>query len=348
MLQEDDNLTRQSFKTAVTDIYEIDHPILGGGLNWLSTSGYVSAVVNAGGMAFITPRSYEGPDEFREDLDKCRELTSGKPFGVNLSISSQPKNNEPLRWQVDIAFKAGVRFFETVGNTKPTILVKELKERGGVVLHKSSSIRHATSAEEAGADLIGIVGHEEGGHPGNNDLSSLTLATVAAKKLKKPIVVGGGIGTGQQIIAMLAAGADGVIMGSRFLASKESWAHDAYKKRIAEADENCSVAVLSGAEVSGTWRVLKNETSAEVRKREAAGKKKYEDFSDIISGLITKNEAYGKGDYERGMISVGPAAAHSDRIESMQEIFDQLIAEARAAEARLRSISCADDIYVSA
>ena len=326
------------YRTAVTDIYDIDHPILAGGLNWLSKSQYVSAVVNAGGMAFITPRSYDNPADLKEDLGRCRELTSGRPFGVNLSISSQRKNNEQLRWHIDLAFGAGVRFFETVGNTKPTVLIKELRDRGGIVLHKCSSIRHALSAQAAGADLVGIVGHEEGGHPGNNDLSTLTLTTAAARKIHKPLVVGGGIGTGQQIVAMLAVGAAGVVMGSRFLACHESWAHDAYKHHISELDENCSVAVLSKSEISGTWRVLRNETTSEVQRLEAAGATRYEDFADLISGQITRDVVYKTGDCRRGMISVGPAAGFSDRVEPVQDIIDQLIFEAREAEARLQSL----------
>ncbi len=329
-------MTPAQYQTRLTEILKIDHPILAGGLQWLSDAAYVAAAVNAGGMGFITWRSSPTLEQFREELRRCNELTGGRPFGVNFSLSSQAANNGDLGEAMRISLDEGVRIFETVGYGRPGPFITALHERGAIVLHKSSSLRHALSAERDGADIVGIVGHEEGGHPGDNDLSTFTMAMAAVRRIRKPIVVGGGIGTGEQILGMLALGVDGVVMGSRLLVAQENWAHDNYKSKLTTLDVDCSTTVFRGNHaLNGTWRVLKNDTVAKIQERERAGRDKFEDYSDLIRGAITREHTYGQGDWQQGMISIGPAGGFSDRVEPMEAIFDRLLEEARSAEVRI-------------
>jgi len=258
------------FRTRITELFGIRHPILAGGLMWLSDARYVAAVVRAGGMAFLTPRSFPEPGAFARELELCREMTGGLPFGVNLNVSRVEGHNLRLDDWLDLSLRAGVRHFETVGRA-PGDLIHRIHAAGGVAIHKCPLLRHAFNAERAGADAICIIGVEAGGHPGAAVLGSLVVAPMAARRLSVPLVIGGGIGTGDGILAALAAGADGVLIGSRFLAAEEVWAHPNYKERIVAADQDSSVLTFAGTHPMGSWRVLANETSREVLRREAAG-----------------------------------------------------------------------------
>lgn len=322
--------------TRVTDMLGIAHPILAGGMQWLSDAPYVASVVNAGGMGFVTCRSYGTADAFRAGLRQCRELTGGAPFGVNISVSARSSAESSQAEMIRTALSEGVRLFETACRGPADALIAELKEAGATVIHKCSTLRHALAAERAGADILGIVGQEEGGHPGPGDLSTLTLAAAAARRLSAPFTVGGGIGSGGQILALLAAGADGVVMGSRLTVAEECHGHPGYKARIVEADETCSITVLRSIDaLGGAWRVLRNDTSAEVDRLERAGARGFEDYRHLIAGTITRDHAYAKGDWNRGMVSISPAAGFADRVEPMAAIFARLLDEMDAAEDRL-------------
>lgn len=327
------------FRTRITELFGIRHPILGGGLMWLSDASYVAAIVNAGGMAFLTPRSFPEPDAFSAELARCRELTGGKPFGVNLTFSRVRHNNDMVPEWLRLALAAGVRHFETAGDA-PAGLVERIHEGGGVVIHKCPLLRHAMSAERAGADAVAIVSLEAGGHPGPSDLSAMLIGPLAARRLRVPFAIGGGIGTGEQLASALALGADAVVMGSRFLAAEEVSAHPAYKQRVVSTDERASVVAFAGnARLGGAWRVLGNATAREVLRREAAGAAEFEAFADLIRGPSARDACYRAGDTESGMLSMGPATAFAGRVEPMEAILDQIIDEAARALERLAVLS---------
>jgi NADH:quinone reductase (non-electrogenic) len=153
------------FTTRITQLFGIEHPILCGGLMWLSDARYVAASVNAGGMGFITARTFPDPGRFREELQTCRELTKGRPFGVNLYLTPRPEENAFLKGHLDILLKEGVRALETSG-LPPKEFLPALKEAGAKVMHKTSTVRHAISAAKLGVDAVAVVGAECGGHPG--------------------------------------------------------------------------------------------------------------------------------------------------------------------------------------
>jgi NAD(P)H-dependent flavin oxidoreductase YrpB (nitropropane dioxygenase family) len=328
-------MTAQLYRTRITDLFEIAHPILAGGLMWLSDASYVSAVVNAGGMGFITSRSSSTLDTFCAQLDRCAELTNGRSFGVNLSTSRHTV--VPLMDYLHAAMDRGVRFFETAGRAPSDALIAAIKRRNGVVIHKVPLVKHAQTAERLGVDAVTIVGMECGGHPGiNTDMPAMLGGAIAVERLTIPFAIGGGIGTGRQLLAALAVGADAVTVGTRLVTAAEVTAHPAYKRRVVAADETNSVVAFAGnMPLGGAWRVLANATSLEVRRREAVGMQDYADFSDLMAGSLTAQGCYGEGDFDRGMVSLGPSACFIDQVAPVADIINTMIAEARDYHARL-------------
>lgn len=322
-------------KTPLTRLLGIDHPILGGGLMWLSDARYVAALVNAGCMGFITPRSYPGVEAFSQALRDCHELTEGRPFGVNLTLSHRPDANRSVPRWVDAALERGVRIFETAGHA-PAQLIGTLHASGATVVHKASNIRHALSAQRAGADAIALVGMEEGGHPGANELPTMLLGALAVDQFRVPVVLGGGIGRGRQLAAVLALGLDGVLIGSRFLVCEEISTHRRYKDHLVRCDEHSTVRLLQS--LGNTWRVLRNDTARQVEAIERAGAADHAAFGDLTNSSITRDHCYANGDWERGMVSLGPSIAFAHRIEPLQAIVAELIQEARASISGLCSL----------
>lgn len=323
------------FRTRITELFGIRHPVLAGGLMWLADAAYVAAVVNAGGMGFITSRACASLEAFRAQLTRCAALTGGRPFGVNLSTSRHTA--VPLMDYLHAALDAGVRHFETAGRAPADDLIAEIRAAGGVVIHKVPLLRHALTAERLGVDAVTLVGMEGGGHPGaNTDMPAMLAGAIAAQRLRIPYAIAGGIGTGRQLLAALALGADAVVVGTRFLAGAEVSAHVAYKQRIVAAGEEDSLVAFAGnAAMGGAWRVLANATAREVRRREQAGLAQHPDFADLIAGTVSRDACYRDGDAEQGMLSMGPAACFVDRIEPIGATMDRLIGEAVAARARL-------------
>ena len=323
------------FRTRITELFGIRHPILAGGLMWLSDASYVAAVVNAGGMGFITSRSFATIDAFRDQLRHCAALTRGRPFGVNLSTSRH--SAVPLQDYLDAALGHGVRFFETSGRAPADALIAEIRRAGGAVIHKVPLVRHAQTAERLGVDAVAIVGMECGGHPGiNTDMPAMMGGAIAAERLTVPFAIGGGIGTGRQLLAALALGADAVLLGTRLCAATEVTAHAAYKQRVVEADETSSVVAFAGnTGMGGAWRVLANATALEVKRREAEGHDQHAAFADLLAGTLTAEGCYGGGDTELGMVSLGPAACFVREVEPVDAIVGSIMAEAAACHRRL-------------
>ncbi len=303
---------------------------------WLSDAKYVAAVVNAGGMAFITPRSYDNLSAFRAALRLCFELTEGKPFGVNITQSRRPEANQLVPHWIDLALHEGVRAFETVGPS-PERLFEPIHAAGGIALHKAAFVDHAVRAQERGADAVALVGMEAGGHPGTNELPSFVLGALALPRLTVPLVLGGGIGSGRQIAAALALGAEGVLMGTRFLVCDEIWAHAAYKQHLAQVPAEASTLALRST--GNPWRVLDNATVRKTRELEAQGVNRYPDFGVLATGRLGRDHAYAKGDWETGLLSMGPAIGFASAIESVDTVIRQLMTEAAHCVERLGKVA---------
>jgi len=330
---------RQAFRTRLTELFGIKHPIFAGGLMWLADAPYVAAIVNAGGMGFITSRSFETLKAFEEELSSCKRLTSGRAFGVNLSTSRH--SAVPLMTYLDAALAAGVRHFETAGRAPADDLIARIRDSGGIVIHKVPQIRHAMTAERLGVNAVSIVGMECGGHPGSNtDMPAMLLAAIASERLSIPYAIGGGIGTGRQLLAALAMGADGVVIGTRFIGATEVTANEAYKQRMVAATENDSLVAFAGNQsLGGAWRVLNNETARQVRLRETQGKTTFDVYADLIRGGLTRDACYRNGDTEKGMISMGPSVCFIRQVEPIAAIMTALLRDAEAAQARLKAMT---------
>jgi NADH:quinone reductase (non-electrogenic) len=328
-----------AFRTRITELLGIRHPILAGGLGpQVSDARYVAAVVNAGGMGFIVGAGFPETADFRAQLTMCRDLTEGKPFGVNLYISRQEGGVDRVKRQIDILAKeGGVACVETAG-ASPEQVVPLLQQAGIKVLHKVPAVRYAASAAKLGVDGVIVVGNDCGGHPGIYGISSMVQAAHAAQVLDLPLVIGGGIGTGSQLAAVLAMGADAIIMGTRMLVTEELWIHRAAKELVLRGDGTESVVVKKA--IRDHHRVYRNASAEAALALDDAHTTEFEPYRPHVMGALA-HEAYRSGDTRQGMLDYGPAAVFADAIESAESIIDRVIDDARAASKRLRSLQTA-------
>ena len=328
-------MTPPIFHTRITELFGIDHPILCGGLMWLADAAYVGAVVNAGGMGFITPRSFPTKEDYRDQLRTCREITGGKPFGVNIYVSARPETNEALGEFLDLAIEEGVAYVETAGYS-PKAFMPRIKDAGMIVIHKCTTLRHAQSAVRAGVDAITILGAEAGGHPGMDMIGTMVQGALAPAALDVPVVLAGGMGTGRQLLAALALGADGMLMGSRMTVAEEIWAHDDYKHHVAETNQADTRVVMSI--FNDNSRVLDNETARKVLALEAEGIDDFERYRPLVQGS-NQRRAYETGDWRMGTPSMGQSCAFADDIKSVEAIFDEILVDVSAHRDRLNTLA---------
>ncbi|MEZ5910289.1 MAG: nitronate monooxygenase [Hyphomicrobiaceae bacterium] len=330
-------IERQHFKTRITELFAIRHPILCGGLMWLSDAGYVAASVNAGGMGFMTVRTFPDPGAFRAELQKCRDLTGGKPFGVNVYMSTRPEENRIFETHIPILLEEGVRLIETSG-IPPKDVVPRLKDAGCTIMHKVSTVRHAISAAKLDIDAVCVVGAECGGHPGMQMIGSIVQTVQATRSVPLPVAIGGGIGHGSQVAAALAMGAEAVVLGTRMTVASEIWAHGAYKQKIVESDETGSRLVMQT--FRNTYRVIDNQAAQAVASLEAEGVKDFDAYRPFAAGTEAK-VAYETGDWNRGLLSMGQSAVFADEVKPVAAIYAQMLEEAVAATRRVSGM-CLD------
>lgn len=324
------------FNTRITDLFNIRLPIVAGGMHWLSDADYVGAAAKCGLMGFITAGSYPDLADLRQEIRRCRDICEGGSFGVNVSMLPKLVEGDMVDRIFDLIVDEGVRFVETSGRNPEPYLPK-LHAAGIKVLHKVPTVKHARKAEEIGVDAVTVIGAECGGHPGMELIGTFVQAAIAARDISIPLIIGGGVGTGSHIIAALALGADGVIMGTRFLVAEEIWAHRAYKEKIIAANETDTTLLLQT--VRNTVRALRNKTTEIVQALE----REHGDEIDIsilmphISGKVGR-KAYETGDVSLGTLATGQAVAFADRIEPLAAIVARLEAEARQAMDRLGNL----------
>jgi len=324
------------FKTRITEMLGIRHPILCGGLGpGVSDARYVAAVVNAGGMGFIMALGWPDAEAFRAELRKCRELTGGKPFGVNLYISRQAGGAQRAAQQVKVLCEESVACVETAG-ASPESILPILREANIKVIHKVPAVRYALTAQRLGVDAISIVGAECGGHPGVYQIGSLVQAAHGPEVLDTPVAIGGGIGTGRQLAAVLGMGADAVVLGSRMLVADELWISARYKEMVAAADGTESIIVKTA--IRDHHRVYLNESARAVAELDSRKVTEFELYRPHVMGALAR-EAYRTGDASKGMLDFGPAVVFAKQIETVEQIFDHLIDDAAAALRRLQNLT---------
>jgi NAD(P)H-dependent flavin oxidoreductase YrpB (nitropropane dioxygenase family) len=312
-------------KTRMTELFEIEHPIIQGGMHYVGFAELAAAVSNAGGLGIITGLTQKTPALLAEEIAKCRALTD-KPFGVNLTFL--PTVTSPdYPGYIKVIIAGGVKAVETAGNN-PQKWLPILKEAGVKVIHKCTSVRHALKAQAIGCDAVSVDGFECGGHPGEDDIPNFILLPRAADELSIPFVASGGMADGRSLVAALALGAEGINMGTRFIATKEAPVHQNVKEAIVAASELDTRLVMRP--LRNTERVLRNAAVDRLLEKEAAlgSNIRFEDVIEEVAGVYPKIML--EGSMDAGAWSCGMVAGLIHDIPTVKELIDRIMAEAEA------------------
>ena len=310
-------------KTRITELFGIQHPIIQGGMHYVGLAELAAAVSNAGGLGIITGLTQKTPELLAREIARCREMTD-KPFGVNLTFL--PTVSSPdYPGYIKAIIEGGVKAVETAGNN-PQKWMPLLKEHGIKVIHKCTSVRHALKAEAIGCDAVSVDGFECGGHPGEDDVPNFILLPRAAEELKIPFVASGGMADGRSLVAALALGAEGMNMGTRFIATKEAPVHENVKKAIVAASELDTRLVMRP--LRNTERVLNNAAVERLLEKEKSlgANLKFEDIIEEVAGVYPR--IMQSGDMDAGAWSCGMVAGLIHDVPSCQELVDRIMGEA--------------------
>ena len=324
-------------KTRITEMFGIEHPIIQGGMHYVGFAEMAAAVSNAGGLGIITGLTQRTPENLAKEIARCRQMTN-KPFGVNLTFlpSITPPDYPGF---VRTIIEGGVKIVETAGNN-PQQVMPFFKEAGIKVIHKCTSVRHSLKAEKIGCDAVSVDGFECGGHPGEDDVPNFILLPRAAEELKIPFVASGGMADGRSLVAALSLGADGMNMGTRFMATKEAPIHDNVKQALVAASELDTRLVMRP--LRNTERVLKNASVDKIleMEKEKGAAVKFEDIIAMVGGVYPK--IMKEGDMDAGAWSCGMVAGLIHDIPTCKELIDRIMKEAEdIIGKRLRGMAAA-------
>ena len=310
-------------KTRITELFGIEHPIIQGGMHFVGFAELAAAVSNAGGLGIITGLTQKTPELLAGEIRRCREMTD-KPFGVNLTFLPVLKAPDYPGY-VRAIVEGGVKIVETAGNN-PQKWLPGLHEAGVKVIHKCTSVRHSLKAEAIGCDAVSVDGFECGGHPGEDDIPNFILLPRAADALKIPFVASGGMADGRSLVAALALGADGINMGTRFIATKEAPVHEKVKQAIVAASELDTRLVMRS--LRNTERVLTNSAVERLleKERTLGANLKFEDIIEEVAGVYPKIML--NGDMEAGAWSCGMVAGLIHDVPTVRELIDRIMREA--------------------
>lgn len=314
-----------AFKTRVTEMLGIEHPIVQGGMQGVGYAELASAVSNAGGLGTLTALTQPSPAALREEIERCRSMTS-KPFAVNITVL--PTILPPdYKGYAQAAIEGGVKIIETAGTQEVREIWEMVKPHGIKILHKCTAVRHALSAEKHGCDIISIDGFECAGHPGEDDIPGLILIPAAADKVKIPMLASGGIGDGRGLVAALALGAEGINMGTRFCATQEAPIHANVKAKYVENDERGTNLIFR--KFKNTARVGKNSVSDKVVEISASPEATFEDIRPYVAGAVGR-ELLQTGDLDKGIFWAGMVQGLIHDIPTVQQLMDRIVGEAEA------------------
>ena len=312
-------------KTAITELFGIQHPIIQGGMHYVGFAEMAAAVSNAGGLGIITGLTQKTPELLAKEIARCRDMTD-RPFGVNLTFL--PSFTAPPYPEYIAAIKeGGVKVVETAGRS-PEQYMPALKAAGIKVIHKCTSVRHSLKAEKIGCDAVSVDGFECGGHPGEDDIPNMILLPRAADELKIPFVASGGMADARSLVAALSMGAAGMNMGTRFVATKEAPVHANVKQALVDATELDTVLVMRA--LRNTERVLKNKGVDELIEieREKGASLKIEDIHEQVAGVYPR--VMVNGEMDAGAWSCGMVVGLIHDIPTVKDLIDRIMAEAEA------------------
>ena len=310
-------------KTRITELFGIEHPIIQGGMHFVGFAELAAAVSSAGGLGIITGLTQPTPADLANEIRRCREMTD-RPFGVNLTfLPSVTVRDYP--GYVRTIVESGVKIVETAGNN-PAKWLPPLKEAGIKVIHKCTSVRHALKAESIGCDAVSVDGFECGGHPGEDDVPNFILLPRAAEELRIPFVASGGMADGRSLVAALALGADGMNMGTRFIATREAPVHEHVKEALVAASELDTRLIMRP--LRNTERVLRNASVDRVLAKEKAlgAAIKFEDIESEVAGAYPR--IMREGLMDAGVWSCGMVAGLIHDVPSVGELVERIMREA--------------------
>jgi nitronate monooxygenase len=318
-------------RTRITDLLGVEKPIMQGGMQWIGMAELAAAVSEAGGVGLVTALTQPTPGALDEEIRRCRGLT-GRPFGVNLTTlpSIDPPPYDAYR---DVIISSGVDLVETSGSN-PAEWTPRFQAAGVKVFHKVTSVRHALKAAACGVDALIVDGFECAGHPGEDDIPLFTLLQAIIPRVTVPVLAAGGIADGHGLAAALAVGADGVVMGTRFMATAEARIHPNVKRAIVGNDEHATNLIFR--ELRNTARVAKNAISDEVVAVLSDGGT-FDDIRDQVAGRRGRT-VYETGDLDAGIWWAGLAQALIHDIPTCARLLDRMIGEAESDIARIRVI----------
>ncbi|MGY8845108.1 MAG: NAD(P)H-dependent flavin oxidoreductase [Gammaproteobacteria bacterium] len=310
-------------KTRITELFQVKHPIIQGGMHYVGFAEMAAAVSNAGGLGIITGLTQKTPADLAAEIARCHDMTD-KPFGVNLTFLpgfENPPYNEYIAAIVD----GGVKIVETAGRS-PEAYMPAMKAADIKVIHKCTSVRHSLKAERIGCDAVSVDGFECGGHPGEDDIPNMILLPRAAEELTIPFVASGGIGNAKQLVAALALGADGINMGTRFMATQEAPIHQNVKDALVEASELDTRLIMRP--LRNTERVLKNAAVDRVieKEKQMGSNLKIDDIIDEVAGIYPK--IMQDGAMDAGAWSCGMVAGLIHDIPTCRQLIDGIMLEA--------------------
>lgn len=312
-------------RTRITELFNIEHPIVQGGMHYVGFAELAAAVSNAGGLGTITGLTQQTPGDLANEIATCKDLTD-KPFAVNLTFL--PTVSAPdYPGYVKAIINGGVPIVETAGRNPEPVLA-HLKDAGIKVIHKCTSVRHSLKAQSIGCDAVSVDGFECGGHPGEDDVPNMILLPRAADELEIPFVSSGGQADARSLVASLAMGADGINMGTRFIATKEAPVHQNVKDAIVAASELDTRLIMRP--LRNTERVLNNPAVEQVLalEEEKGANIQIDDIMEQVSGVYPM--VMMDGDMESGAWSCGMVAGLIDDVPTCKELIDRIMSEAEA------------------
>src|SRR5450755_1855038 len=312
-------------KTAITELFDIEHPIIQGGMHYVGFAELAAAVSNAGGLGIITGLTQRTPELLAKEIARCHDMTD-KPFGVNLTFLPA-FTSPPYPEYIAAIREGGIKIVETAGRS-PEQYMPALKAGGIKVIHKCTSVRHSLKAQQIGCDAVSVDGFECGGHPGEDDMPNMILLPRAAEELKIPFVASGGMADARSLVGALALGAEGMNMGTRFMATVEAPIHENVKQAIVAASELDTRLVMRS--LRNTERVLVNagvERLVEIE-REKGRSLKIEDIHDEVAGVYPK--VMIDGDMDAGAWSCGMVVGLIKDVPTVKELIDRIMADAES------------------
>lgn len=309
-------------ETRLTELLGVDHPIISGGMMRVSRAELVSAVANAGAFGFLTALTQPTPEALVAEVERTRSMTD-KPFGVNLTILPTIK---PIPYQEygQAIIESGVKVVETAGRS-PEPFVPPFEAAGVKVIHKCTTVKHARKAQDVGCAAVEIDGFEAAGHPGEDDIPSLILLPRTVDELTIPVIACGGFSDARGLVAALAMGAEGISMGTRFLATREAPVHENLKQTLVDASELDTQLIFR--KFKNTARVFKNSVAVEVAEIESRHDSQFEDVADLVAGARGA-VVLESGDMEAGIWSAGMSTGLVHDIPTVAELVSRIVSEA--------------------